>query len=324
MKLRHGFALCALALVLPCGLGFAKDLRDETQWLERVQSAPQRVSYTGIFVYQQGQSMQSSRVTHMVDGSDARERLEVLDGQPREILRHNGEVRCVLPESKTLLIERSEQRDAFPALIQTSANDVSANYLIKRMGVERVAGLECDIVELEPRDGLRYGYRLWTERATGLLLKAQMINDKGSVVEQTAFSEVHIGGNIDRSLLKARWNTDGWKVEDASSSASTLPGWGVARAVSGFRKIREVRRTLAGHADAGQIVFSDGMAAISIFIEPLGADRSEPETVATQGAINMISRRYADHRLTVLGEAPMTSIRFFANAVEFKPSLSKP
>lgn len=313
-----------MLLALHAAVAVAEDVDQGLRWLERVQAAPMRTNYTGVFVYQQGQSVQSSRITHLAVGGSSRERLEMLDGQPREFIRNNDEVRCLLPESRTVRVERSVQHETFPALIQSSAREIAEFYAVRRTGSERVAGRECDVLELVPRDTMRYGYRFWADRATGLPLKAQTINEKGEIVEQIAFSEIRIGGGIDRALLRSRWNTEGWKVESTVASSTPLTDWRIVSPVPGFKKVREMRRTLAGHPEVGQVVFSDGLAAVSIFIEPLREGRVMQEGIASKGAINMISRRYGDHWLTVLGEVPASSIQQFANAVEFQPSASKP
>ena len=308
--------LGCLALLGVCFSVVAHE-RTEFQWLQRIQQAALTQNYQGVFVYGQGRSMQSSRIVHLYENGQSRERLEVLDGQPREILRHNDEVHCLLPDVKTVLIERSSDRDAFPALFRGASQDLFKYYSLKHQGIERVAGLDADVLWLEPKDQWRYGYRIWADRATGLLLKAQTLNEKAQVVEQMAFTEIRIGVAIDRNLLKQKYNTEGWKIENTTASYEALTQWSVKSVVPGFVKVREVRRTIGGHS-VGQFVFSDGLAAVSVFIEQWRDGKAGSENVGNQGAINMLSRRQGEWSLTVLGEAPPAAIRQFANAVEFK------
>ncbi len=296
----------------------------DLQWLERLQSAPARTNYHGVFVYQQGDQVQSSRITHIADASGSRERLEVLDGQPREYLRHDDELRCLMPDLKQIVVERSGKREGFPALIQSSAKEIVAVYSLRRVGGERIAGIETDAIELTPRDAWRFGYRFWADRATGLPLKVQTVNEKGEVVEQIAFSEIRIGAGVDRSQLKTRLNTEGWRVENTQTETVTSVPWKIESPVPGFKKVREVRRSFKGHANVLQIVFSDGLAAVSVFIEPLREGQSTQETAAAKGAINMIGKRVGNDWITVLGEVPAPTLRQFANAVEAQPANAKP
>ena len=322
MKWWRSTAACAAACVALCAqaTGTAPSENSELQWLERLQSAPTRVNYHGVFVYQQGDQVQSSRITHIADASGSRERLEVLDGQPREYLRHDDEVRCLLPELKQILVERAGSRESFPALILSSAKEITAHYTLRKVGGERVAGQETDALELTPRDAWRFGYRFWADRATGLPLKAQTINEKGEVVEQIAFSEIRIGQGVDRSQLKSRLNTEGWRVENLPPQPVTAIPWKIESPVPGFKKVREVRRSFGGHPNVLQIVFSDGLAAVSIFIEPLRDGQSTQDTAATKGAINMLGKRLGNDWMTVLGEVPAPTLRQFANAVEPQPA----
>ncbi|HEU4622039.1 MAG TPA: MucB/RseB C-terminal domain-containing protein [Burkholderiaceae bacterium] len=304
---------------------WASDAPTAQQWLQKLQTAADKLEYTGVFVYQQGGAVQASRVVHVVEPDGAREKLEVLDGTPREVFRQGDETRCLMPDSRTVLVERGAQRDAFPALLQATPQKIAQYYDVKRVGSERVAGLDTDVLTLGPRDKMRFGYRLWVDRQTGLLVKAQTMDERSQIVEQIAFTELRIGGPIDRNALKPSWDTQGWRVEHASATTQALTRWSVNSAVPGFEKTREVKRAVAGQHDVGQFVFSDGLAAISVFIEPWREGKPVAEIVANRGSLNMLSRRHNEWLITVLGEAPMASIRAFAGAVEIRnPPSVKP
>ena len=314
MRFKGVVCLAFVCAVLAYGPTGAAD-EGEVQWLSRVQTAPRRVSYTGVFVYQHGATMQSSRVTHIVDAQGSRERLEVLDGQPREVLRTDEEVRCLLPHMKTILVDQSGKRDGFPRLIQSSAEDIAELYTLRRQRGERVAGWETDVLEFTPRDAWRYGYRVWVEKGTGLPLKFQTVDERGQMIDQIAFTEVRIGPSVDKTGLKTRWNTQGWRIEVSELLAPNAKS-DIASPVPGFKQLREIRRTMAGHADVRQVVFSDGLASVSVFIEPWQDGRPRAEAVSAQGAISMVTRRVGDHWLTVVGEVPPATLKQFS-AIKF-------
>jgi sigma-E factor negative regulatory protein RseB len=296
---------------------------DALSWLQRIYSATQKLSYTGTFVYQYGGDSETSRITRIVQGQATREKLETLDGQPREIVRSGDEVVCYLPASLTVKIDKHAGQRSFPAILPEQLKDVAENYTVRKGEIERVAGYECQVLTLEPKDRMRYGQKLWADVGTGMLLKAKTFNDRNEVMEQFTFTQIQIGGNIDQDSVKPRFAKLGpeWRIENARASEANLAqaGWTVRSRPPGFRKIREMTRTLGGTTGVGHIVLSDGLAAVSIFIEPSVARLSQGRPEATrQGAINVYVRQLGDHRITVVGEAPAESVRSIAHAVEYR------
>src|SRR6185437_7392852 len=141
------------------------------------------------FVFQQANQVQTSRVTHVLDGKTELEKLEILDGRPREYIRVNDEVACYIPEIHTVIKEKRSSPESFPGMIAANATDLSEHYDIKKGDVTRIAGYDCQTILLEPKDALRYGYRLCGERNSGLLLGAQTVNSQNQVLEQISFAQ---------------------------------------------------------------------------------------------------------------------------------------
>src|SRR5262249_11222682 len=193
------------------------------QWLQRIYAASEKLSYTGTFVYQQGTRVETSKIVHVVEASGPRERLETLDGVPREIVRTGDEVVCYLPDSMKVKIDKQPGR-RFPAILSEQLKDVSENYTLKKGEVERVGGYSCQVLTLEPKDRMRYGHRLWADLNTGMLLRAKTFNEKNEMLEQFTFTQIKIGGNIGRDQLKPRYfrQSKGWRIED---SGATRPNW---------------------------------------------------------------------------------------------------
>jgi sigma-E factor negative regulatory protein RseB len=307
----------------------AAERREAQALLKKIQLAAQRLNYSGTFVYQQGNQVRTSRITHILEGRNELEKLEVLDGKPREYLRNNDEIVCYVPEAKTLLVEKRVTQDVFPAILAANSADLAAHYNIRKGENGRIGGFDCESVILEPKDDLRYGYKLWAEKSSGLLLRAQTLNEKSDVVEQIAFTQISIG-NIDKSRIRPSIaSTRGWRVENAVMHQVDLSNWNVKWVPPGFKKIREVKRLLsdmpadgssgkAVQREVSQIVFSDGLAAISVFIEP--GSQSRTEGSLQQGAMNIVGKRQGDFWLTIVGEIPSAAIRQVANSIEYKAS----
>lgn len=307
------------------------EVQEAQAWLKKIQTAAQRLNYSGTFVYQQGSQMRTSRITHIVDRGNEFEKLEILDGNHREYIRSNDEVICYVPDSKTLLVEKRASQEMFPAILAAAPAALAEHYRLRMGETGRVAGHECQAIVLEPKDKLRYGYRLWADKSTGLLLRAQTVNERNEIVEQIAFTQVDIG-NIDRSRVKPSFtDTSGWRVERALTSQANLSGWNVKALPPGFSKVREVKRMISDDArddgatpvaqtalrEVGQMVFSDGLAAISVFIEP--GSQSRTEGTLQQGALNILGKRHGDYWLTIVGEVPAGAIKRVADSIEYKP-----
>jgi sigma-E factor negative regulatory protein RseB len=311
-----------LPFLLPVSAALAQTDPSALQWLQRIYAASEKLSYMGTFVYQQGQRVETSRIVHLVDASGPRELLETLDGVPREIVRNGDEVVCYLPASMTVKIDKQPGRRPFPAILSEQLKDVSENYTIKKGDVERVGGYSCQVLTLEPRDTMRYGHQLWADLNTGMLLRAKTFNGKKEMLEQFKFTQVKIGGAIGRDQLKPHYFRESkkWHVEDSGATRANLAesGWTIRSKPPGFRTVAELMRTVGGTGGVGHIVLSDGLAAISVFIEPATSRRSASQSgLARQGPINVYTRAVGNYWVTVVGEAPAESVKYVANAVEY-------
>lgn len=317
------FALAvAGAQAILAGAALAEGSAEALAWLRRIHDATQRLSYHGTFVYQQGERIETSRIARLVEAGGAAERLEVVDGEAREVVRDRDGVRCYLPDARKVKIEPAGEHRSFPAMLPDHVGALARHYDVALEGAARIAGFDCQVIALKPRDGLRYGYRLWADRKTGMLLKSRTLDEKGRTVEQIRFTQLSIGG-VTREQVRARHaaRAKGWLVEDAAVAPADLAGagWLVQADLPGFRKITEVQRRLADARAVQQVVYSDGLAAVSVFIEPLQAPHDPVRaSLASAGAIHVYTREVASHLVTVVGEAPAASVQRIANAVEYR------
>lgn len=309
-------AVCAALMQVPAS---AESPGDPLSWLGRMATAGQRLNYSGTFIYQSGKNFETSRIAHMSDATGEHERLEVLDGSPREVIRSNSEVRCVLPDQKTVIVDRPGTRRAFPSRLPVAFGGLAENYRIRKGSVGRVAGLDAQQIILEPKDDLRFGYQLWAEVQSGLLLKARTVDDRGEIVEQFTFSDVKIGGEIGSDAFRPRiTKSSDWRIVHANGVEVRKEdsGWALNAPLAGFSLVSVMRRPLGrDRGEALHMVFSDGLASISVFIEPNDGARVEPGPFAS-GAINIYKRVVGPHLVTALGEVPLRSVQRLGDAIE--------
>jgi sigma-E factor negative regulatory protein RseB len=298
--------------------------RNLTEWLVRMHDASRNRAYTGTFVVSMGTAMASARIWHVCDGRQQVERVEALTGPARSTLRRNDEVITFLPDSRTAIVERRESLGLFPALLQTPSNTLADHYILRQTAViDRVAGFDADVLELMPRDDLRFGYRIWSERKSGLVVKLQTLDADQRVLEQVAFSELQLDAPVRMDqLLKRMKNTQGYTVQQASLTRTTpeAQGWRLRRPVPGFTPVACHVRAEASAGARGpspmQWVFSDGLASMSLFVEPFDPARHTAEMAMSTGATHSLTRRHDDFWLTVVGETPPAALKMLAAQLE--------
>lgn len=296
-------------------------------WLmiDKAGQAAHQLNYKGVFVYQSGANVSSMQITHMNYGPSGEfARVVVLDGAPREMLRQGNDVVIYQPKSEKIMVDRRHLQSSFPAVLPKLSEDIKANYQIRLGSPERVGGREGQLVMLEPRDKYRYRCRLWIDRESGLLLKMAYLSDKDEVVEQVAFSQLMLVNTVGNDWFRpdvTRGKTFIMAPEETVTPASAQDeGWTVTHMPPGFRKTEQVRRNVPGKAfPVNHLVFWDGLASVSLFIEPLGHGGGLPMVGSfSQGATNVLVSVHDGHQVVVVGEVPSVTVTQISNGVTFR------
>ncbi len=287
--------------------------------------AAYQTDYIGTFVYQFGNHVETSRITHVVESDGEHGRLESLDGSRRVFIHNNTQVWCYLGDRK-VSVENRQGRRKFPALLPQQFSLLSENYQISKAEEVRVAGLPARVFVFQPEDNLRYTHKMWAHSDSGLLLKAAVLDERGRVIEQYAFTHLTIGGNIDRTWIVPNKPATSFRAQhpvfarppktDETASAS---GWQVDSLPAGFIKTREIRRPLSGRkASVTQLAFSDGLAGISVFIEAMAGNSEAKIGLSSLGAMQIYSKVSGDYLLTVVGEVPPRTVMQVADSIRHK------
>lgn len=309
----------------------AGEAREVRAWLMRIHEAAANRNFQGTFVVSGGGTVSSSRIAHFCEGPNQFERIESLDGQARHVYRHNDVVHTLWPDARVAVIEQSRLLNSFPALLQGGDDHIGEFYELRREGHGRVAGRAAAVLRLQPRDAHRFGYRLWSDKASGLLLRADVVDADDEVLETSAFSEVTIGIRAEpESVLAPMRRLDEYRVVHPALEATQLEaeGWALGEVAPGFRQVSCVRRPMDGPAAgepgvAGepvlQVIFSDGLTHVSLFIERYDEQRHRRPILASVGATRTLMRRKGDWWVTVVGDVPVTTLKGFAKALERRP-----
>ncbi|MCA1979812.1 MAG: MucB/RseB C-terminal domain-containing protein [Thiobacillus sp.] len=306
-------AMLFAGLVLVAGAARADSALD---WLERAANAARQQNYSGVFVYHHGEHIEVMRVQHRADARGEQEKLEVLDGTPRQFLRLNNDVYCHMPDGRNVRLERNAARRFFPALLPARPADLLAFYDAKLGGTERVAGRACQIVVLEPRDDYRYAFNLWLDKRTGLPLKSRIVNENGGVVSMFVFSELQIGKPPEERVFQN--DMTGKRILNASLDKPADPGWSV-KPPPGYTRVQEAVRMLPGKkAPVTHWVFTDGLSVLSMFVEPNEPRAQTLRGLSAEGAIGVYVREVDGYTVTTLGEVPSAALIETGNSVARK------
>lgn len=309
-------------MMLAPTLASADQARD---WLTRIQMATHKTSYLGTFVYRQGDQMEVMRIAHRVNQDGIQERLSSQNGWAREIIRKNDEVICYLPDKKAAMAGHrapSKVRQQFPTLLPGTIDGLGDSYQIRADKAERIAGYKTMLVMITPRDNYRYGYRLWADRQTGLLLKSDLLDESGKIIEQFMFSDVRIGGPISDQDLEPALEGKGlaWhRVEKQVADSSMDTDWQVSDLPPGYRVTEKMVRNVPGKpAPVTHLLISDGLASVSVFIEKAVKGAQSDKMVTGMGAAHAYRASLDGHQLTVVGEVPATTVERIGRSVSHK------
>lgn len=327
-----GMSVALLGVTLVAGAARADGNADVREWLDRMNHALSNLDYQGTLVYQHDNRLETIRIVHIVNENGSHERLTSLNGAPREVVRTQDTVTCILPDDQSLILDRRLTTNLFPSLPLSQASDLESHYTFRLGGMDRVAGLAVRVVSIAPRDAYRYGYRLWLEHETGMLLRSELLDSAGKAIEQVMFTDINLGEHIPMSALQPQFATPDFgprppapkeMPESIASGETSGDGgrrdlaWTAAGLPPGFHlKSHDWERLSEDTSPAEHLVFTDGLASVSVYVEEEGARAGPaPPGGSRMGAISAFSREHNGHHITVVGEVPPVTVRNIARRV---------
>jgi sigma-E factor negative regulatory protein RseB len=309
-------------VIVFCLLWSSIGLADEQAMdlLKRMNQAANTLNYDGIFIHVDDQRIDTLRVIHKYDNGTVHERLYSLNGNPREVIRDAERVWCYMPE-KNLGHSglRSDKQSGFPGFMVTSLQDLGGNYEISTGGEDRIADRKVVRLKILPRDSYRYGYELWADSETGLLLKSVLIDKNSKVIEQYMFAQIDIGNEIpESSLLPMTSKTDlEWIKESTPPKMQAFDDsrWQFSSLPAGYELVSIMQKPAASEDEQVEhMVLSDGLAGVSVFIEK--ASPAMPVSGSEKmGAVNAYIKISGEQMFTVIGEVPGDTVKQIAEAL---------
>ncbi|MGB9092579.1 MAG: MucB/RseB C-terminal domain-containing protein [Gallionella sp.] len=317
--IRLPVVFCGLLLAVAVN-SRAEELPANLDWLEIVAFARHQTDYSGVFVYQYDNRVETTSIIHVNQPDGEYEKLESLDGPQREIISHDGRIWGFV-NHKMVQLGSNYGHGSFPSLLPEQLAALKANYKARQLGMARVAGYNTQVILFKPIDNLRYAHEIWVHTDSGLLLKAAVLGDNNKVEEQYAFTQLQIGGKIDRSWIKECEAAAAQEKDAPPANTDIKPinsGWVADMLPSGFKKILEIERQMHGrHAPVTQMVFSDGLSSISIFIEPNDRDEDDEDGLSSRGAVNLYHKVMDKELITVVGEVPPRTVMQVLDSVRY-------
>jgi len=297
--------------------------------LDKMMAAMKTNNYEGTLVIRQQDKLQVMHVKHGMDKNGMWESLESLSGEPRQVIRQNNKVTTIFPLRK--LITVSSNQNAFPLHPQLPENRLVLKklYNLKLVGEDRVAKKDTQILAVIPKDKFRYGYKYWLDKKTGLLLKCDLLNEQGQVIEQLMFSDLNVlpGASRTHSLIdqaseykridldQSEGNNN---IADQSKAAQTSIQWDAKKLPAGFVLIRaEVKNSSHGDGLVQHFTYSDGMSSVSVFAERHRPDEMALKGISQMGAVNAFGLPVKDYHVTAIGEVPVATVRMIAESAYF-------
>lgn len=297
-------------------------------WIEKMSSAMQNLNYTGTFVYMHDGDIEAMTIYHSkIDGVEY-ERLVSLNGEAREIVRNADSVVCIWPGSKSVIVSKTQPRTPFPQFDPQQLSQLELYYEFRKSGSARVAGRRVKIIDITPLDEFRYGYRLWVDASTYLLLRSAMSDARGNVVEQVMFTNVRFPEKIPLEMFNAsisgkqhKWLTDHSLVLPADPVQTVdIPGIDTMALPGGFELVSDKVTPVAGtEFTVRRLMYSDGLASLSVFV----ADAQDQSSggilhgASSMGAVHAYGVQHDQWHATVVGEVPHVTVKMLADSVLF-------
>ena len=300
-----------------CTAAMAAERIEPNEWLSRMGTAVQTTSYEGTVIRIKDGKAEALKVVHTMSDGVIREKVVAQEGNGIEIIRNGNEVHCILPDRQSVLVEEWDDQSTLFSTLPTSEVRFGSEYDVSIVREERVAGRQTILVAIRPHDGYRYGHRIWLDTETAFPLQTQLIGEDGTALEQVKFAEISLNKTIDASALAPSYSTENfrWLTQPSRHVSHALETeWASTEMPQGFQAVSTHGETMPGSAAVvTHIMYSDGLASVSVFIAP--GESAISEGHSRVGGSNSYSVVIDGHRVTAVGEVPAMTVEQIATTM---------
>lgn len=312
------FCIFLLQIPVYCLAG-ENDLTPQ-QLVNRMSRAAHELNYDGIFIYRHGRQLDTMRIIHKNGRDGEVERLVSLTGHPREVIRNKNSVTCIFPDNKAVIVEKSRPYDYPLTELLEPIENIAKYYRLSVSRDDRVAGNAATVVTIQPNDNYRYGYQLWVDKKNYLLLKSELKNESGYPLEQIIFTKLDVLDSVPDALLKPSVSEKGFTRYDNTAlnqaRSGTANHWQVKWMPDGFSLSNQEHNAFTANGSAvDHMVFTDGVAMVSLFIERVRQRSQFVPGPSKMGAVNAYTSHTNGYQVTAVGEVPPSTVEKMAISV---------
>ena len=298
---------------------YAQSAEDPWLHLEKASQAARKLSYKGIFLYQNLQDVRSIEITHLNNGTEEFARIVTLDGKPREALSRGNNMVVFNSNKENVMIQKRQNQSLFPAILPADIESVKAIYTLRFSDQERIGGRETQIVYLEPKDEYRYLYKLWLDKEYGLILKMSILDHQQKLIEQASFNQIALFTGQDLNWFKPSVDTHKKYIMDdvPENKVSHEKYCTIANLPAGYREVSHVTRTMGSQPQlVHHWIFSDGLSFVSLFVNPIPKGQKSRVGETQVGSSHVYARVMNGNQIMVVGEVPQATIQKISNSIQ--------
>lgn len=328
---KRATSFLAFSLLMSANSSFAEEVgQSAAQWLTGMAKAFRELNYEGQFIYEHSQGFNSIGISHSVTEGQERERLVFLDGPKREVVRDGNKVICINPDNEVIRFERGDSPLPFGRILSNNPDKLRKNYSLEVAGKSRVADREAIVVIVKPKDKYRYGYRIWLDKKSSLLLKLVLLNQKGEMLERLQFTSLEVGHEIPEAKLVSSI-TGGVKSEKVivskkysngkSNQPSNSKNWYANWVPPGFELFRRNQQhSPVTKKNVESLMYSDGLAGFSVFVEekPTNAVSVIKREGAVTAYVKVLPYEQNEFLVTIVGEVPLIAAERIAKSIKLQ------
>ena len=310
-----------MVVVLVIGFLPAHVFADPFDWLMKISKAAADVNFIGTLVYTNNGEIKTMEVARRIQGGLMQERIYSLDGEPREIIRSEDKVWCYIPDQNMVVHDyRQVTKSGFPRILPDDLDQLRQNYGFEEGEDARIADRVAIQIKVTANDSWRYGYTLWADKHSGLLLRSDLVSQGGEIVEQYLFADIEINGVITDAQLAPVSNADELRLfgnSEPMPESFESSEWSVTELPDGYRLNNHIRRmSPMGKGEIEHFVYSDGLSSLSVFIKKTSQSQGEMTGLSRMGAVHAYRTRIGNHLVTVMGEVPAETVKAVARGVQ--------